>query len=135
MYNPRFPHTLVVKRVKKNEDGDIAYSEKGDVSYDIVPLDIVQMLGDSPLKDNAGNFITRQAGSLSFGYRTSTRNVSQSGEVVVADIRISTPMFTTELFFDDIIILTDYDKTYECRFVKKTTFNWGTSMWVDEIKN
>lgn len=135
MYNPRFPHTLVVKRVQRDDAGDIVYSEQGDVSYDIVPLDIVQMLGSDPVFDADGEFITESSESIQFGYRTSTRNVSQSGEVVVADIRIATPMFTTELYFDDIIILTDYDRTYECRFVKKMTFNWGTSMWVDEIKN
>ena len=53
----------------------------------------------------------------------------------MSDFKLATPMFFTELLYDDIIEITDYDKSYKARLVKKTTFNWGTNIWIDEIRN
>ena len=43
--------------------------------------------------------------------------------------------FTTPLYFDDILEVTDYERTFRAKMVKKVTFNWGTDIWYDEIRN
>lgn len=135
MYNPRFPHTLVVKRAERNSSGEIVYDANGDATYSPVTLTIANYANDEPIRLSDGTFSTYTAESIKFGYRTSSQNTKAAGDAVMSDFKLATPMFFTELLYDDIIEITDYDKSYKARLVKKTTFNWGTNIWIDEIRN
>lgn len=135
MYNPRFPHTVVIKRVKMDEEGEPLYSEKGEPVYETLKVTAVQMFDDEPVRDEDGVFQTYETDSLPFGYRTATQNVKQAGDVVVADFKIATPMFITPLNYGDILELSDFDRKYRGRVVKKQTFNLGSNIWFDEIKS
>lgn len=135
-YNPRFPHTLVVKRAKLDSTtGEIVLDEYGDPTYEVVNLAVVDTVDGDPIRDANGAFSTTSQSSINFGYRTNSQNTKAAGDVVMSDFKLATPMFTTELRYDDLIVVTDYDKTYNARLVKKTTFNWGTNLWIDEIRN
>lgn len=134
--NPRFPHTLVVKRVKK-VDGQIVYDVDGNVTYEIVPLSIVVLDNKGYMRyDSDGKpLVSGTAESIKCGYRTNTRNVAEAGDVAVYNITLHTPPFTTELLYDDVLEITDYERTYTARMVRKVTFNWGTDIWFDEVRN
>ena len=134
MDKPRFPHSLSVNRPKKS-NGATVFDSDGNVTYDAVTLKLVKTVDGDPVKDSTGAFLTDDVTSVSFGYRTNSMNIRQAGEVVVADYKIACPMFLATLNFDDILILTDYDRTYKGRVVKKVTYNWGTNIWFDEIQN
>lgn len=135
MENPRFPHTLTIKRPTRDSGGAIVLDSDGKPTYDAVTLKIVEMMDGDPVKDADGAFVTEDATSVSFGYRTNSMNIRQAGEVVVADFKIACPMFLAELNFGDELELTDYDRTYRGKLVKKVTYNWGTNIWFDEIRN
>lgn len=136
MYNPRFPHTLVVKRASTDANGDFVIDEEGNVTYETVELSIVSFAGDNPLFDSNGALITTTASSISFGYRNNTeKRVMRSGDVAVAEHRIATPMFTTPLYDGDLLELTDYERTYTGQVVRKITNNWGSNIWFNEVKN
>ena len=134
MFNPRFPHTLKVKRVRMTA-GQPEIDIDGNVVYDYLTLTLVEMADEEPVRNAEGAFVTFTAESVGFGYRTASANTQTAGDVVKADFKIACPMFLTELRYDDILELTDYDRTYEGKVVKKTTFNLGTNIWFDEIKN
>ena len=125
MFNPRFPHTLRVKR-SVVEGGEPVVDENGNILYDYIPLTAVEMVDEEPVRDADGAFVT---------YRTASSNTRTAGDVVVADFKIACPMFLTELRYDDILEVSDYDRTYTAKLVKKTTFNLGTNIWFNEIKN
>lgn len=135
MYNPRFPHSFSIKRASVDSSGDIVYDANGDPTYTTLSLSVVTTLDGDPTFDSQGQLITTSADNLSFGYRDSSRNTSDSKDVVIADYKIACPMFTTELYYGDIIEITDYQRTYKGKVVKKMTYNWGSNIWFDEIKN
>ena len=135
MYNPRFPHSLVVKRLSVDENGDPVLDEEGVQQYETLTLTIAEYYDDEPKRTVKGEYVTYTADSIPFGYRTATQNVKQAGDVVVADFKIACPMFFDVLNFGDRLILTDYDRTYIGSVVKKQTFNLGSNIWFDEIKN
>ena len=134
MFNPRFPHTLRVKR-SVVEGGEPVVDENGNILYDYIPLTAVEMVDEEPVRDADGDFVTYEVGFINFGYRTASSNTRTAGDVVVADFKIACPMFLTELRYDDILEISDYDRTYTAKLVKKTTFNLGTNIWFNEIKN
>lgn len=88
-----------------------------------------------PQKDADGNFLTEVKTSLKFGYRTSTGNSKTSGDVTVCDSKIACPMFFTPMPTGSVLELTDYSRTYRATVVKQTTYNLGSNIWIDEIKN
>lgn len=135
MYNPRFPHTLSIKRVRKDESGVPVTNDNNDFIYDVLPLVCVRMSNHHPMFDAEGNFITYEQENINFGYRTSQKNTQTSGDVVVSDYHIACPMFLNEILVDDILEIKDYERTYTGKVVKKITFNLGTDIWFDEIKN
>lgn len=128
MFNPRFPHTL---RVLRSNGTD----EEGNPLFVQIPLDVVVMRGGLPVTQADGSFLTEIADTLPFGYRTQGRNTKDTTDVEVADYKLSTPMFLTPLKSTDVVEMTDYDRTYRCDVVKKATFNLGSNIWVNEIKN
>lgn len=135
MFNPRFPHTLRVWRSRKNEYGEPEMDDKGDPIYDIVPLDVVVMMDSQPSIGADGRFITETAEIIPFGYRTQGKNTRDSADVEISDFKLATPMFITPLDSGDRIEMTDYDRTFMGDVVKKMTFNLGSNIWVNEVKN
>lgn len=133
--NPRFPHTLSVRRPRQ-VDGEYVLDDEGNIVYDTVPLDLVATSDGWAIKNSEGRMvIEKTVDSISFGYRTSTRNLSEMNAVVNYNVTIHTPPFTTPLLYGDVLVLTDYERTYTAKMVKKVTFNWGTNIWFDESKN
>ena len=116
MYNPQFPHTLRVVRDGLDEHGDPITDENGDPVQGYVTL-------------------TAVVESIPFGYRQSSMNTMREGDVIVSDYKISCPIFLTPLNPGDVLELTDYEKTYRGVVVKKDTFNLGSLVWFDRVKN
>lgn len=135
MFNPRFPFTLEVLRSRKGEDGETIFDEAGDPIMDIVPLTLVEMFDDEPVRNADGSFVTYESATLPFGMRTNSRSTATRIDVVVSDYKIASPICLTELLPTDVLKVTDYDRTYYGRLAKKTTFNLGTNIWFDEIRN
>lgn len=134
--NPRFPHTLTVYRAKRDSSGNIVLDVNGDPTYEVLPLDKVALSDGYMMRTSEGvPIIESQVNSIACGYRTNTRNTSEYGDVVVYNVTLHTPPFTTPLLFDDILEITDYERTYRAKMVKKMTFNWGTDIWFDEVRN
>ncbi len=135
MFNPRFPHTLRIERPKK-VDGEIVFDDEGNPTYEVVQLDIVlKDANDNPITDSTGKFRTFKSSTINFGYRTSSQNTRTAGDVEVADFKIALPMFITPVFSGDRLIVEDYDRAYIGRVVKKTTFNLGSNIWFNEVRN
>lgn len=89
----------------------------------------------NPRRNSDGSFVTETVTEMPWGYRTSTGGLKTAGEVIVADYKISTPMMLTELPTGTILVLTDYTHTFRMKVLKMTTYNWGTNIWGDNIKN
>ena len=89
----------------------------------------------NPRKASDGKFVTKEVTQVPWGYRTATGGLKAAGEVIVADYKISTPMLLTELPTGTILELTDYTHTFLAKVMKVTTYNWGTDLWIDNIKN
>lgn len=135
MFNPRFPHTMYVLRAKTTPDGGLAYGVDGQPAYERLQLTLVEMSDSEPIRDTDGNFVKYTADEVSFGYRTSSQNTSRAGDVVQADFKLACPMFLTDLRPDDVLVLKDYEREFRAVVVKKTTFNLGTNVWVNEARN
>ena len=127
MFNPRFPHTLRVWR-------DAGVDSEGDPIREIVSLDKVVMIDNVPQRDSDGGFVFEPVETMEFGYRTSQRNTSTSGDVEVADYKIATPLFITHVDSGCWLEITDYDRTYWGKVIKKSSFNLGSNIWFNEVK-
>ena len=134
MYNPRFPHTLRVMRVRKNSYGEPATDDNGHPIFDTVPLAKVVMRGDSPVIGADGRFETEMVETISYGYRSQGKDTRDSADVESSDYKLATPMFLTPLDSSDIILMTDYDRTFKGEVVRKATFNLGSNIWVNEVR-
>lgn len=135
MFNPRFPHTLRVWRVREDEYGEPVTDDEGNAAYDIVSLDVAVTVDNRPLMGLDGSVETEVAESICFGYRTQGKNTRETVDVVVSDFKLATPMFLTPLKPGDRVEITDYERTYWGEVVKKMTFNLGSNIWVNEVKN
>ena len=89
----------------------------------------------NPRKGVDGSFVTKEVAQVPWGYRTSTGGIRTSGEVIVADYKISCPMLLTDLPAGTILSMTDAVKTFRVKVIKMTTYNWGTNIWCDNILN
>lgn len=135
MYNPQYPHTLRVLRSGLDLNGEPIVDDEGNPVEQVVSLKKVVMNGHQPTFDANGKFVTEDVDSIRFGYRQSSMNTRAAGKVIVSDYKISCQMFITPLNPGDIIEITDYEKTFRGVVVKKDTFNFGTLLWFDRIKN
>ena len=136
MYNPRWPHTFTVVQESLDENGLPVTDEYGNPVESAASME--KVLYDSmwnPRRHSDGSFITETVTEMPWGYRTSTGGMKTSGEVWVADYKISCPMFLTDLPSGTVLMMTDYARTFRVKVVKMTTYNWGTDLWVDNIKN
>lgn len=135
MFNPRFPHTLRVWRPLKDDYGMPVTDDEGAEVMEVVMLEMVDCIDNTPVVSADGGFVTEAVESISFGYRTQGKNTKETGDVVVSDFKLATPMFLTHLKPGDKVELQDYERTFWGEVVKKMTFNLGSNIWVNEIKN
>lgn len=135
MFNPRFPHTLRVWRNRKNDYGDPMTDADGNPVQDIVRLKKVVMVDEQPIVRSDGSFDTEMVDTIEFGYRTQGKNTRDTVDVQVSDYKLATPMFVTPLEPGDKVEIWDYDRSYWGEVVKKATFNLGSNIWVNEVKN
>lgn len=135
MFNPRFPHTLRVWRPRKDDYGEPMTDADDDAVYDIVNLKAVVMIDDAPVLRSDGSFDTELVEYINFGYRTQGKNTKEATDVMVSDFKLATPMFLTHLEPGDRVEIWDYERTYWGEVVKKMTFNLGSNIWINEVKN
>lgn len=136
MYNPRWPHTFRVVVEPLDSNGLPVTDANGDPIVGSMQLEkIVYDSGWNPTRNPDGSFVTEMVTDMPWGYRTATGGLKASGEVIVADYKVSTPMMLTELPTGTILQMTDYTHTFRAKLLKMTTYNWGTNMWLDNIKN
>lgn len=135
MFNPRFPHTLRVWRSRKDDHDEPMTTEGGDPIYDIVKLKKVVMVDNEPIVRSDGSFDTEVVDTIEFGYRTQGKNTRDTVDVQVSDFKLATPMFVTPLEPGDRVEIWDYDRSYWGEVVKKATFNLGSNIWINEVKN
>jgi len=134
--NPRYPFSVTVKRPKV-VSGEVVQDNRGDVTYEAVALSIVALDAMGYMMRTSGGvpIIASTATSICCGYRVDSKSTADAGAVAVHDVILHTPPFTTELLYGDILEITDYDRTYRAKVVKKMTYNMGSAIWADEIKN
>jgi hypothetical protein len=136
MYNPRWPHTFTVLTESLDSNGLPVTDSEGNPVLSSTPLEKVEYDDKwNPRYYSDGTFVTEWVVDMPWGYRTSTGGMKTSGEVWVADYKISCPMLLTDIPSGTILIMTDYVRTFRVKVVKMTTYNWGTNIWVDNIKN
>lgn len=136
MYNPRWPHTFTIIGETLDSNGLPVTDENGDPVVEPVSVErIVYDYAWNPIHDVSGNFVTETVTEVPWGYRTATGGLRTSGEVIVADYKISCPMLLTDIPTGTHLILTDYTHSFHVKVLKVTTYNWGTNLWVDNIKN
>lgn len=136
MYNPRWPYYFSVVSESLDENGLPVTNENGDPVTAAKPLEkVVYDAQWNPTRNPNGTFKTETVYDMPWGYRTSTGGMKTSGEVFVADYKISCPMLLTELPSGTTLSMTDATHTFRVKVIKMTTYNWGTNIWVDNIKN
>ena len=136
MYNPRWPHTFRVLSESLDENGLPVTDSDGKPVVGTMSLEkVVYDPQWNPRFRADGSFLTETVTEMPWGYRTSTGGMKTSGEVFVADYKISCPMFLTDLPSGTALEMTDYSRTFRVKLIKMTTYNWGTDIWVDNIKN
>lgn len=136
MYNPRWPYTFIVIGESLDENGLPVTDDEGNPVVSEMTLQKVVYDGQmNPRRSVDGSFVTEEVTVMPWGYRTSTGGMRTSGEVIVADYKISCPMFITDLPTGTVLEMTDAVKTFRVKVVKMTTYNWGTNIWVDNIMN
>ena len=136
MYNPRWPHTFRVVVEPLDANGIPVTDENGDPVVGSMQLEkIVYDSAWNPSRNPDGSFVTAMVTDMPWGYRPSTGGLRTAGEVIVADYKVSTPMMLTELPTGTVLQMTDYTHTFRVKILKMTTYNWGTNMWLDNIKN
>ena len=136
MYNPRWPYTFTVVGESLDENGMPVVDENGEPV--VSAMTIKKVIYDpqwNPSRSADGSFATEDVIVVPWGYRTATGGLKTSGEVIVADYKISCPMLLTDIPTGTILSMTDAVKTFRVKVIKMTTYNWGTNLWVDNILN
>lgn len=136
MYNPRWPHTFTVVQELLDMNGLPVTDENGDpVETQMVLQKAVYDSRWNPKRKADGGFVTEEVTEMPWGFRTATGGLKTSGEVIVADYKISCPMFFTDLPAGTVLVMKDYCKEFRVKVLKMTTYNWGTNIWCDNILN
>lgn len=136
MYNPRWPHTFRVLSESLDSDGMPVVNSDG------IPVrserQLERVVYDpqwNPRRNPDGSFVTETVTEMPWGYRTATGGLHTSGEVIVADYKVSCPMMLSEIETGTILEMTDYTHSFRTKVLKMTTYNWGTNLWLDNVKN
>lgn len=136
MYNPRWPYTLVVEGESLDSNGLPVTDENGDPVNHSVSLKLCVYDSQwNPTFRSDGSYAYTEETTIPWGYRTATGGLRTSGEVIVADFKISIPKCLTDLPAGTVLILTDDIHTFRAKIMKMTTYNWGTDIWCDNILN
>lgn len=136
MYNPRWPFIFTAYRQALDANGLPVTDENGDPVSSVIPLErVICDSAGNPLKGADGVFRTETVTEMPWGYRTSTGGIKDSGDVFQLDFKISCPKFVTHLPEGTILKLTDDDHTFHAVVKKKTSYNWGSNIWIDELGN
>lgn len=136
MYNPRWPYTFTVVAESLDENGmPVTDAEGNPVESAMTLKKVIYDPMWNPARHADGTFVTEDVTVMPWGYRTSTGGMKTSGEVIVADYKISCPMCLTDIPTGTVLMLTDAVKTFRVKVLKMTTYNWGTNLWVDNILN
>lgn len=136
MYNPRWPHTFRVVVESLDQNRLPVTDANGDPVVGSMQLEkVVYDSAWNPRRSPDGSFVTEMVTDMPWGYRTSTGGLKTAGEVIVADYKVSSPMLLAELPTGTILEMTDYTHTFRAKLLKMTTYNWGTNLWLDNIKN
>ena len=136
MYNPRWPHTFSVVGESLDTNGLPIVDEYGDPTTSVVSVNVAEYDPQwNPRFNVDGTIATKSVTDVPWGYRTSTGGIKASGDVIVADYKISCPMLLTDLPTGTVLTMTDSVKTFRVKVVKMTTYNWGTNLWVDNVLN
>ncbi|MBO4924507.1 MAG: hypothetical protein J5382_10355 [Bacteroidales bacterium] len=135
-YNPRWPSRMRVYDTLLDENGLPVTDVEGNVARSIVPLEkVVCDRYGNPTFNSAGDFVTETVEELPCSYRTATGGMKDSGDVFVADFKMSTPMLATHLEEGTMIEVKDKTHTFVAVVKKMTTYNWGTNIWIDRLGN
>ena len=136
MYNPRWPHTFTILAEQLDENGLPVTDEQGNPVEGSAQVEMIVYDPQwNPRFNPNGEFVTETVVDVPWGYRTSTGGMKTSGEVWVADYKVSCPMLLTDIPSGTVLIMKDYTRTFRVKVVKMTTYNWGTNLWLDNIKN
>lgn len=136
MYNPRWPHTFRVLSESLDSDGNPVVDSQGKPVMASRSLErVVYDPAWNPRRRPDGSFVTDWTDEMPWGYRTATGGLHSSGEVIVADYKVSCPMMLTEIETGTVLELTDYTHTFRAKIMKMTTYNWGTNLWLNNVKN
>lgn len=135
MFNPRFPHKFRVWRSRKDNFGEPAVDANGNPVYSIVSINAGVVLDDKPVMRADGVFETELTEWVNFGYRTQGKNTRETIDVNVSDYKLATAPLFTFIEPGDRLEIQDYLRTYWAEVVKMTTFNLGTNIWINEVKN
>lgn len=130
-YNPRWPHTFVAYTPTLDDYGIPVTDSEGNPTFSAMEMELVTTDDDLNPVFVDDEMVTETVTEMSWGYRTSTGGIKDSGEVFKADFKISCPMFVTDLPEGTKLALTDYTHTFEGIVKKVTTYNWGTNVWID----
>lgn len=134
--NARFPHRFTAYREALDEIGLPVTDAEGRPVREVITLKkCVMDFKGYPKRDSCGRPVTEDVTVMPYGNRTSTGGMKTSGDVMVADYKIACPMFITDLPSGTMLEMTDYNRTFRAKVLKQTTYNWGTNLWVDNIKN
>ena len=135
-YNPRWPHTFTVQTESLDSDGlPVTDADGNPVTGTMSLVRIVYGTDYDPRRTPDGSFVTETVTEMPWGYRTATGGLHTSGEVIVADYKVSCPMLLTEIPTGTVLVMTDYTHTFRAKLLKMTTYNWGTNLWLDNVKN
>lgn len=135
MFNPRFPHTLSIKRAVVDSSGMPVCDYDGTATYEQLELVKPVYFDGNVVRDDMGEICTEIVSEIEFGHRTNSMNTSTNGDVVVAQYVLHTPLLMTELKYGDIAVITDNDGTWEGTIVGKKNFNWGSNIFVNNVEN
>lgn len=135
MFNPRFPHILRVWRIRKNDNGEPMTNVDGDPIYDIIRLKSAVIIDGKPLVLADGSYDTELVEWVGFGYRTEGKNTRDTTDVVVSDYKLATAPLMTYIEPGDRVEIKDYMRTFWGDVVKMMTFNLGSNIWINEVKN
>jgi len=135
MYNPRWPHTFTVLSESLDANGLPVTDADGKPVHGRKLLEkAVYDPQWNPRFRADGSVETETVEEMPWGYRTSTGGLKTAGEVIVADYKVSTPMLLTELATGTVLEMVDYTHTFRAKVLKMTTYNWGTNLWLDNVK-